>query len=1130
MPVARLTALPFISEFFSNHPAMNAPLLAVRPKSIRLKSAAVAALLFSLTACQQQTPPAPPQTAPPVQNFSCDFESSNQLPSGWITEGDVAIDEKEAFKGSHSLVLSRTEPDADKPCSVVTSPFKTQPGLWNVGGEIKPDLYSPDSSFDCVVTLECLDASGKVANSIIVSDVFGQNGWNAFGGQYEIPKGTDSSRFRIQLNKTYGKLWIDDLSATYLGEAPHKFVDRLVLSTVALGNLLYPTDSRVVNLSVLAPEELPAESQVVNFTVCDYWGAEQMAPAKVTLTEGAKQGDNFSYTGSIDLASVPLEQGKYYEMIGEIPLPDKPYRNHSGIAILPEAVTNSYPPEQTPFTGRNWDGRIPTGFDLSHRMGIRIMNVWSGWDAKPPYTPHAPAIDKIEQYKMGVIFGTPDGAIEHQSDNWKDYDDAAERGGIKALLDTFGKNIHPIYIDLGNEPPDRPDFIADDVKAYKAVYEAAKQWNPNVTVIGTSIGPTEDFFKGGFGKYCDVYDFHCYEAPKSIAMTIKKYQEMFKKYGNPKPIWSTEIGLNSEGVSRHTVSIDMMKKFAIFFASGGDKISWFDLFYPDMDAKNYGSNGESFDVFDSRYEKYNPKITAITDYDLINTISIKKFVEQKQYGDIASFLMRDKDKHNLQIVWKEGGRKDVFMPLPGAHTVEVVKLDGTHRKLDADGKGVTLTIGEEPMLLLYDGAVPLANSLGDPAATVAFVPTGVVRGGSVDVVVNLKDASAENLNLVTPPFWTVQKNAGQGAVTFTATAPAASGVREAEMTVTIGNGKTTSGELYLRLPVTAQVSSELAPVPPANGQAPAVKLTLKNNGTQKQDVNWAVTLTGQITLEKGSYEKHVPTQAHFTTDSKGQASLEPGASQDVVLPIADTDPLTVYQVRSVVTDSSGAAAIRDRNVAGFVAVPKTTGPISLDGTLDEADWKNAPVEKIDEERQYTSYEPATLKWKGPADLSGTIRYLWDDKYLYVGVEVTDDIEGGKKDDNMLWAQDGLQFLVDPCRGLDENVGKYDYSIADGKNGLRAWCDLTADPGAPNGVASDIKVSAKRKGDGTGAITYEIAFPWSRLAPFKPGTGADLGLTMILNEDDGQGRKSYMGWFGNASSKQVDAVGDLILQP
>jgi len=196
----------------------------------------------------------------------------------------------------------------------------------------------------------------------------------------------------------------------------------------------------------------------------------------------------------------------------------------------------------------------------------------------------------------------------------------------------------------------------------------------------------------------------------------------------------------------------------------------------------------------------------------------------------------------------------------------------------------------------------------------------------------------------------------------------------------------------------------------------------------------------------------------------------------------------------------------------------------------EPDWQNAPVEKIAEARQYFTFDPKIAQWKGTSDLSGKIRFLWDDQFLYVAVEVTDDIAGAKLDDDMLWDQDGVQFLIDPCRGLAESVGKYDYSVGEGKNGLRAWCNMTADAGAPNGLASDIKLGGKRKGDGSGSITYEMAFPWSRLAPFKPGPQADLGLTLILNEDVGKGRKSSMTWFGNAASKQVNSVGDLILQP
>ena len=46
--------------------------------------------------------------------------------------------------------------------------------------------------------------------------------------------------------------------------------------------------------------------------------------------------------------------------------------------------------------------------------------------------------------------------------------------------------------------------------------------------------------------------------------------------------------------------------------------------------------------------------------------------------------------------------------------------------------------------------------------------------------------------------------------------------------------------------------------------------------------------------------------------------------------------------------------------------------------------------------------------------------------------------------------------------------------------------------------------------------------------FKPAAGANLGLCVVLNEDDGKGRFGFLGWFSDVQSKQVDAVGDLIL--
>ena len=60
------------------------------------------------------------------------------------------------------------------------------------------------------------------------------------------------------------------------------------------------------------------------------------------------------------------------------------------------------------------------------------------------------------------------------------------------------------------------------------------------------------------------------------------------------------------------------------------------------------------------------------------------------------------------------------------------------------------------------------------------------------------------------------------------------------------------------------------------------------------------------------------------------------------------------------------------------------------------------------------------------------------------------------------------------------------------------------------------------------ITVRLAIPWRRLAPFVPAPGANLGMNLIVNEDDGQGRIGFSGWFSGAHSKELDQVGDLVL--
>jgi len=305
---------------------------------------------------------------------------------------------------------------------------------------------------------------------------------------------------------------------------------------------------------------------------------------------------------------------------------------------------------------------------------------------------------------------------------------------------------------------------------------------------------------------------------------------------------------------------------------------------------------------------------------------------------------------------------------------------------------------------------------------------------------------------------------------------------------------------------------------------------IRNNNATRETVDWKLSLLRQIPVSAGVYSLSTaqPADTYFADASEGRQAVEPQSEAHVRVPLAGVNPIFPYKVRGSVTDASGRTLISDRFVGGFVGVPKAHAPVKLDGTLDEADWTRSKPRKLDREVQFRKLLP-TSNWTGPDDLSAALQFLWDENYLYVGVKVKDDVFRNTMDGSAIWGGDGLQFLIDPARARRDKPGKYDYAMGIGTQGPVAWCYLSADgKAAPAGEARDIIVTGTPAKDGTGGMTYEIAIPWSRLSPFQPGVGANLGLAVILNVDDGIKRDGLMTWFGDIQTKEVDPVGDLIL--
>jgi len=96
---------------------------------------------------------------------------------------------------------------------------------------------------------------------------------------------------------------------------------------------------------------------------------------------------------------------------------------------------------------------------------------------------------------------------------------------------------------------------------------------------------------------------------------------------------------------------------------------------------------------------------------------------------------------------------------------------------------------------------------------------------------------------------------------------------------------------------------------------------------------------------------------------------------------------------------------------------RRVSPINIDGNLSE--WKAVKGFVMDKERFFfVGQGMSSAKWKGPEDLSAVFKVQWDQRYIYVAVEVFDDKvtePHGSHESGMetgSWDDDGVELMFD----------------------------------------------------------------------------------------------------------------------
>lgn len=1056
------------------------------------------------------------------ESYQESFDAGAGLPGGWKAEapaGAVATISDSPYEGARALRIERAETQLNDEVTVLGAPFAAAPGPWSLSGATKSALYSPDNSFAVRLNIEAMDRAGKIVDKTTLVDQTGSKNWKPFAKQVDFPNGTEKARFTITVHKTYGTCDLDALAATPLEvKGKEKIVERVIIGSDVVGNLFLPEEAIAFNLEVRTERPLPTGSRQASVTVTDYWGAEQMPAQTVELERSGLVDKRFRYLAKITIPKDGLAVGPYYELhVLLTPEGFEDAAEYSGFARLPVAESRQYPAEQIPFTIRNWDSRIGDYFKLASRIGLRQIGTWggSGWE-------------NIRDLG-NKWYGGPGGVSEVEREGWKNITEEKLRQNAIEFM-TQHKNTESLAcIMLGNEPNERPELVAEKVRAYQIAYEALKSVKPDVMIVTTSVPALETFFEAGYYQYTDVYDFHVYETYEGVRKAIRRYRELGKKYGAEKPIWCTELGLNSQGQTRHAVALEVVKKITAFFAEGGANVSWFTIMYPDGNGKARGTSGDAHNTFDCQYNQYNPRLDAIMYYNMINGITIKKFVDEVQYENgVQSYLFRDAEGECFQVLWKEGSRIDCGIPLPGISEARLIRIDGSSATLKPDNGIVTLGLSGEPVMLRYrqQTATPLSRKLVAPSIEVPAQTLTVLKGQRRDITVTGKGLKSTALVAQLPPRWSATfMQETPDSVICTVAAPAETTARTGRVMVRRADD---SSEIILPLAIMSPVSVEVLASSRNSSGEPTIRVLLHNNGYEPASLDWTVELTESFAINEGSFTLNapVPPESFLKGNTEGKATLAAGAVQEALVSIANSTEQTLYRVRINVTDKMGRKVVRERLVGGFATAAPTKTPLLIDGVFNDAVWSKAEVQQINLAGEVYRFGKAA-PWRDPSDLSAAWRCAWDDQNLYLAVEVTDDVHRVQFADGGIWNQDGLQFLFDPTRTEVEKAGKYDYSLGVGSKGPQAWCHLSAHTSVNEGEAP-FKVASSPLPGSAGGMRYEVAIPWTCLAPFKPTPGANLGMTMILNEDDGNGRIGFMGWFSGAHSKQLDLVGDVIL--
>lgn len=521
-----------------------------------------------------------------------------------------------------------------------------------------------------------------------------------------------------------------------------------------------------------------------------------------------------------------------------------------------------------------------------------------------------------------------------------------------------------------------------------------------------------------------------------------------------------------------------------------------------------------------------PFLDIITEHHMLNHLGFAKNGKTVDFGPNSEAYMFTNDRFpgkkgkniSVLVAFKTPGSRYEHLMLNSRMPYEMVDIYGGRRKVDPIDNISFLTIGEDPIMINFEG---LVDDVAVKPAPIKVCMNNTMPPGSIgEVTIELANPFSKSyggtISVEIGSDWGLEpkeinvKLAGgaNGKYKFKLKVPDNSVPGEYPLFITLSDktgGKYAQIEERFKIGEVLDFKAETRPAMPLDKSEIRVNVVNNSGKDSKGKMSFVNPVTRKMRPGKLIQDYTVPANGETTVTFKIDGKPELTRSYEAEFTLEDTEGKVVKKMQEL----------------SFVGVPKVKKAIIIDGDISDWDTANmVPMEffcdRGEKGRDYNINNPTNL-WTGKNDASVKLYMAWDDKKIYWIADITDDVQFNDGEYSGIWPYDCLHFCIYPWefkKGDGAKGVSYKDHCGIDKNGKstidRVQSPVDSHPSTPGWWPKGTEFVAKKTDKG---YIYECAYSRDSLAPLEFKVGSKFRMAATYLDNDGKKSKKSSGLGG-----------------